>query len=620
MKWTILSLLILSFSTLAAEKVTFESLTDLSEAIRDPVFTSKQRKEYLEFTRKMMVKKLAEELAVQESDLNSTFLKTPSKSAVLMGDPWFDLQTQFYITLHQENFNERWNDLQKFVKFTDYGTNIYKAMMGHLASYSPISEGRYYQRWHQVNIVRDGKKRKYNIPYFLLSRNVNDLISMEAHTPFEELIPKNEFAAFTRNIKNFTRVQAQELAEKHEFNKRIFLRALANASKTIATLNYLSGAVSREETEKKVTRFLDRHCVICSEKEKKDNLTGAMNYVDYMQKDGVKPNLTEVTKGFCNSLVKNKYHWNVDELKPLPRDLLLDQTKFADYYVVHKLKKKNKEAIANTILSEDMGILFVTSALTVLDKRQDPIAMRLRCEPSSRAHDNRLVVAATLEAQKNIETYVNTVIEKINTAKYNIVETDKLLEFFVQTNPSATIEATSFFPQGIGWTLKTIAILDKDVNRRAKIDNIVEWGGLIVGMAITFTGIGAPEGLAMVFASASLLRGASTGTYFLVRSKQEKAFMKHLKEARNGTNGVMNESFEFHFNQYKSNKVQFIKEFGQTAFSFGTLYRKALKNTGGDIEKTNRVMKKALITLKLTTKEESFEAIQELIIGLAISI
>lgn len=79
----------------------------------------------------MMTKKLAAELKVSEAELNLAFVKNPLHANHIMQDPWIDLQTEFYTTLHQENFRERWMGLQKLVKFTDYGKSITNTMLAH---------------------------------------------------------------------------------------------------------------------------------------------------------------------------------------------------------------------------------------------------------------------------------------------------------------------------------------------------------------------------------------------------------------------------------------------------------------------------------------------------------
>ena len=73
MKLSALILLGLSLSVFAKEKATHQSLAEVMEEIRDPVFTSAQRKQMLDFSRRMMTTKLASEFGVSEGELNLAF-------------------------------------------------------------------------------------------------------------------------------------------------------------------------------------------------------------------------------------------------------------------------------------------------------------------------------------------------------------------------------------------------------------------------------------------------------------------------------------------------------------------------------------------------------------------
>jgi hypothetical protein len=210
----VLLFLLFALPVFAQNAQRLQSLTDLSFVIRDPIFPTEKRREYLEFTRKLMIQELSSQMGVKERDLQLFFFNNPTKNQLLLTDPWIDLQSEFYLTIHQENFLARWRDVQKNVKLTDFGTSIANSMMGHLASFTPREEGRYYQRSHKVSYSLDKKIRSFQIPYFLLSENISDLISFEAHIPYEELIKEEYLPFFIEKTPKAGRLQRQELAEK----------------------------------------------------------------------------------------------------------------------------------------------------------------------------------------------------------------------------------------------------------------------------------------------------------------------------------------------------------------------------------------------------------------------
>lgn len=567
----------------------------------------------------MMSRLLARELQIKEDELTLSFVKNPTRSALLLQSPWYDVQTQFYTTLHQENFLNRWQKLQSLVKFSEYGKSISGTMMAHLGDYDPVAEGRFYLRWSDITLKHNGKARHFNVPYFLMSQNIQDLVTLEEHTPYSELIPAKILPVFNTQTAKLSRLQKQELAEKRELNRRIYLRAVANGAKTFGSILYLSGVMNRHNTEKKVSSFTEENCSGCTQKEKSDIQRGALNYLDSMKKVVSTSRTEEVITNFCSSLRANHYHWNIDRLKPLPQELLLNQAKLVDYYVHYKLKEKNREAMAKTILEQDLGVLFLTGAINILDKNNEPVGTRLQCTRTSKKNDSDLLVKAIHEAEKNIETYLNRISGKVKGASFHLQETTKVLEYFVQTNQAATIEATSSFPQGIGWVLKSIAELDGDKKRREKMDSVITWGGAVIGIGLTLTGIGAPEGVAILLSTAGLLKGVSSGSYYLIRSKQEKSFAKAMHLVKKGGFTLSEANLREHYKKYKSLKVSYIKEFAATTFSFVNMHREALNYTNGDIKKTHTIMERVLKTMKETGKDEAIGKVKEKIIELAVN-
>jgi hypothetical protein len=96
-------LMLLSASTWGkSTPTTHQSLANIMTEVRDPYFTSNKRLYYLQFVQTSMQLKLARELNVNKKDLSKSFMTNPKNMNLLYTDPWFDLQTEFYTTLHQE--------------------------------------------------------------------------------------------------------------------------------------------------------------------------------------------------------------------------------------------------------------------------------------------------------------------------------------------------------------------------------------------------------------------------------------------------------------------------------------------------------------------------------------
>ena len=623
----ILLLSTFSLVSYAKEVATYESLISLMEEARNPVISPKTRMDALDFSRRMMEKKLADDLGLKSADLNRHFLQNSTAIQIMYNDPWYDLQTEFYTTLHQVAFNERLEKLKQSHKMSEYGSNITSSLFGHLGNFSPREEGRFYLRLNKVSVgVAHGKSRSSNIPFFLMSRNINELLFMDVHTPFEELFPSSKQETSTNPSQNTffkftpitTRSLNQELVEKMQLNHRIAIRAAANSAKTIASLYYLTGELSRQQTESRVNNFLNQYCEGCSAKEKTDYTKGAMTYVDTMKKtmDSYRP--IDLTAKFCSSLKNNGYKWDIGN-KPHPLSILVNGQNIIRYVQHRKLSKANQEILAKAILEQDLGMLFMTNALNEMNNFKEPAGTNLRCTSQYEKQDTELIRLAIKEAEKNVEEYLTRVNVKLLKSRYDRHASSSMLEYMVQTNQAATAEAMIHFPQGMNLVTQGVIEVDRDVKRREVTDNVVAWGGTIVGVGLTLTGIAAPEGMAVLLATAGVVKGLSTGTYLLVRSKQEKKFAREILAAKKGSKDFLIEAnLQRHYKEYMSLKVQYIKEFASTGFSFMQLQKTALAQTKS-VEESHKLMQKVLDAAKDQGKEIAQDKLQEMLIQFALN-
>lgn len=620
MKIAIVLTLMIPFLGYAAERPPLhDSLSDLLTEIRDPVFSTAQRRSILEFARGSMRAQLARELGARPSELNLEFMKNPLRASHLVKDPWVDVQTQFYTTLHQETFSLRWQGLQRLVKFSPYGKSITATIQGHWATYSPTQEGRFYIRWNKMSVKQSSRNFAFKLPYFLLSDQIDELLSTEAHAPVNELLGAPEYATFEVKAAGLSAEKKQELAEKMILVRETYKRAIAGAAKTLASVYFLTGIGDEKLTTAKVANFLDT-CPLCSTGEKRDILKAALIYVKNIRPTMPPQTPETLTRNFCSSLRKNNYYWNVDKLKPTPAEILLGNTlALARYYTIHKLKEKNHQAIARTILEQNFGILFLTSAINVLDSSQEVVGTRLACLPSTLSQDTGHILAAVSEAEQNIRTYAQRITNEVTKSAYKLEASTRAVEYFVQTNQAAVAEAMSYFPQGIGWTLKAIAELDQDIGRRRKMDKIITWGGTIIGIGLTLSGIGAPEGVAILVATAGVVKGVATGTYFLVRSGQEKQFNREMRLAQKGSAVLSEENLQTHYRDFKKLKLSYIKEYSGTALSFASLYKIAMKRTG-DLKKAHDLVKGAMEGAKEIGKDQALDKIHELVVEATVSL
>ncbi|WP_408096510.1 hypothetical protein ACJVC5_15845 [Peredibacter sp. HCB2-198] len=617
-----------SIHTSAKDRATTASLISLMEETRNPILSPKTRFDSLDFTRRMMEQMLAKNLGIATKDLNRHFLQRSTAIQSLYSDDWYDLQTEFYTTLHQEIFYQRLENLKKKHNLSEYGNNISTGMIGHLGDFSPRTEGRFYIRTNKVSVgVVQGKSRTSNVPFFLMSQKIGDLLSMDAHTPFEELFPssKNEtttnpdLQTFMKYTPITTRALNQELAEKMQINHRIGIRAAANSAKTIASLYYLTGELNRSQTENKVAGFIATNCEGCTLKEKSDFTKGAMTYADNMKKVIDSGNLEKLAQNFCSSLKKNGYIWDLNKSKPHALEMIADGRNIIRYVQHRKLSKKNQEILSKSILEQDLGILFLTNAMNEMNNFNEPSGTNLRCTSDSVKKDAELIRYAIKEAEKNIEQYMTRVNVKILKARYDRHASERTLEYFIQTNQAATAEALVHFPQGINHFARAVIEVDKDVKRREATDNVVTWGGAIIGIGLTLTGIGAPEGMAVLLATAGIAKGLTTGTYLFVRSQQEKKFAREILISKKGSQKFLTETnLRRHYSEYMSLKVQYIKEFASTGFSFMQLQKTALAQTRS-VEESHHLMHKVLDAAKDQGKEMAQDKLQEMIIQFALN-
>jgi hypothetical protein len=276
-----------SISFAKAPPTNQKSLTSLMQEVRDPFFNGANRKQQLEFTQTKMKSILAKELKTTPDKLAQKFIEDKTKMDVLWTSPWIELQTEFYTTLHQETLYHRWIKKTKNKKITDYGNSIADAMILHLGKYSGIKEGRLYNRWNNVGLNKKNIKTKHKIPSFIFASNLNDLLSAEDHLSYKDLLPNEKEESLSNpslsTLKKYSYKKSaddlQELSEVIQLNHRIYQRAVANASKTVASVHYLTGEYTLSQTESKVANFIDNNCEGCSTREKEDFKKAAIIYV-----------------------------------------------------------------------------------------------------------------------------------------------------------------------------------------------------------------------------------------------------------------------------------------------------------------------------------------------------
>jgi hypothetical protein len=595
------------------------SLRDLMREIRDSEFLSVERKESLEFTRHRMQELLASELNVKTSELNLTLVRNPARQEVLTTLPWRELVTEYYTTLHLEALHHRWNALGPLVNISDYGKNIKNSLLAQWGNFSAVEEGRYYQRSHSLNIKTPGRNFPVKIPYFLMSEKNDVLLNNEGRVPYQEL-SGIDLTDFERNTKKLTPIQKQEVAERKILNRRIVSRAVANGAKTIVSLYNLTGLMNKERTTEKLTLFVDNYCTYCSTEEKRDMIKSAFAYADSIAPTLNGRSVSDISKNFCGSLRQNNYKWNIDSLRPHPIEMLQDKSRMADYYLFHRLNKINKAAIAKTILQQDFGILFITNAINIIDKKNgEPVGTNLGCVKETSSQDQVYVRIAIEEAYKNILKYSDVVKKQITEEKEDLPSLISTLDYLVQTNQSATAQALAAFPQGTGYVLKSIVDLDQKIERRKKRDKVVTWGGTIVGMGLVLTGVFAPKGVAIYVSLAWVIKGMSHSSYYFVRSQQERLYFEQMLLSYKSNGKLSEENLRHHYKEHRALKIKFIKELGSTLIDFYGLQSEALKLKNGDVKKAHALMTKVFGTAKRAGKNFSKEKIKDMIIDLAMS-
>lgn len=616
---------------------THESLENLMVDTRDSFFKSSSRIKYLQHTQTKMQQKLARELKTTPDKLTRAFVEDQGRMNLLWAPGWIELQTEFYTTLHQETLHQRWLSKTKNKKVSAYGKNLADSMIYHLGKYSGVKEGRLYNRWNDISLTKEGKKKNYRIPYFIFGTNTTSLLAMDAHTPYEQLFPKEaqatlgnpSLSTFLKNAGSEDREDNQLLAEKIQLNHRIYIRAVANAAKTIASVHYLTGEFSLTQTESKVAAFIEGFCDGCGPKEKKDYIASAMTYVKKtkgtlsQEYSGSK----QVVESFCFGLRNNLYIFDEpvkkEPIYPGYKEVYVavqDNTRVDQSHLRTQMLMIKLEAIRKTIQEHDLGVLFLTSSLTVLTSDQQPRGTVLGCRPETLSQDMSAVKRAITEARNNVEKYISIINQKIKGSTLSLKKAQETLEYFTQTNISATSEAVMTFPQGIGHTIDSVLELDRDVRRRKRIDKVVAWGGTIIGVGLTITGIGAPEGVALLLTVAAMTKGAISGAYNLYRSQQEKEFHKEMMNAKRGlgNNFYLDGNMATHYNEYRSLRIAYILDFAGAILSFAKIHKMALSKTGGDISKSHTLLQKCMKTLKDTGKDVIEGELAEVVLNAAV--
>lgn len=584
---------------------TLESMTSLMQEVRDPYFDSAKRKQYLSLAQTFMQKKLAAELTTAPQNLASKFLDSPSASDVFKGTGWKELQSEFYTSLHQEILYQRWQQRLQKKKVTPYGKNIADSMVFHLSKYSGVKEDRYYNRWHSVTRSKNGKSIVSKVPLFVFAPDFQTLTSLDAHVPFEYLLTKESkesignpsLSTLRKKTGEKSRDESQELAEKIQLNHRIYLRAVANMAKTVASVHYLTGEYTVQETESKVRGFLSDFCESCSDAEKTEYFQAAMAYTKNTRKElAMDYSASKVVTSFCKDLVRNGYLFaekQLPTLKPSPV-VVSDNTRVDRTGIDGRIAVMNFEAMQKTVAEHDLGVLFLTQALSRMSGNGSAVTTNLSCETTSLEKDIALVKTSIIEGSKNVEQYLTRINQKIREEDYTLKNVNDLLEYFAQTNVSATSEALMYFPEGINHVVDAVLEIDSDVKRRKRTDKVVSWGGTIVGIGLTITGIGAPEGVALLLTMAGMAKTITSGAYYLHRSKQEKAFYRELLTAKKGTGTqfYLNKNLMQHYTEYRSLKTSYLVEFSATASKFTKIYQVGLEKTGGDVVKTHTLLAK----------------------------
>jgi hypothetical protein len=607
-------LLLLAFSTLlplawAKDPTSHRSLSELLEDIRDPLFKSSDRLNILNHSRSKMAQLLGRELKVKPDELNRHFVTHQTKLQHLYQGGWYDLQTQFYTTLHQESFHQKWLRLQQQQKISSYGQNIADAMISHLGTYSPVKEGRFYFRWSNISVALGGRNREFQVPFFLMANTAQDLLKIEAHVPYEELFPSHltesrlqpRLQTFVKRLGERKREEYQILGEKLVLIQKSYVRAVANAAKTVASFHYLTGDKSRSQTQQIVKNFLATQCADCLVKEREDALKAAMLYVDSKKPEMVYPvaNLAELSTTLCTSLKEHGYQFNA------PKD--------------KKISATNHAALLKTIHEQDLGLIFLTKAMNHLDNAGEPTSTKLNCTQPTSASNVSLLRSAIQEAQENIEKYTTDLNERVVKSYFSNGGMDRVLQYLVQTNPAAVTEASMVFPQGINHIMATLQLLDKNIELRRKVDEAVCFGSLIIGLGLVVSGVGTPQGVAMLIGSTLVWKGVIGGVYFIARGAQERNFLKGVQIARKGTKVILSDAnLRMHYHDYRRHRIEIVKEFASSIIFYNKFFKAGLMKMG-DPAKVNNAVKNIIFKAKAGGWDFTDDQIQDHILELIVS-
>lgn len=520
------ALFLLSMFASAQEKVSTETVAELTRRARSPDLSMDNKGKISEAVARYIQQSLSENSHLKNmnsKEFREFFTNNPealNKIGIKGNDPLRHVISEFSQLINSIQVSEK----LKQCKTGDQGVlNSISSKSGY--EYSICDQGRTVQEFIVWDQKKSGSIIKNQIPGFLYFDHAQDLYAMKNIAEISTLKissdPSDQLGKSLENIKSKNpEKDPVQVAKYLELRAESYLRAVTNAFKTIAMLRvlYQSPGLDVKDIDE-LKDELKVNCNSCSEKQ----IKYILNEVNVSLKREIQFNrkkhlgYKEISKTICSKLtsrgylpqLKNEFdpsasdkdiHIRFDEkngkivndtvskkndvtnlVKTLKSDSAKEDRRFQQ-------SKNERDAILGTIGDGWEGLLLMTPQLTVKDMNNSPIRVNLDCLNLENPKNEELVSDAVSRARYSPIEYLQDLNRRVDFKNVEIDEVTDQLALLMNENHRAFGEAVLNQPE----FSPIICNLANHLQRKQAISDAKSlaftWGSLIIGGALEMSG------------------------------------------------------------------------------------------------------------------------------------
>ena len=545
----------------------------------------------LDFFRNEFEKEMGD---VRGSTLYEKVLTNPTIVSSLTNNQKFkNLFTEFSQLINQLIIEKKLKDCKSYLDLVD------PVRLG-AANFSPCSEKSYSHNYLVLKNTTSGSvvTHSSSIPNFVYTDNVADLLAVSSTLDLKVSMPGNKpFVASGIEIKNANgqadQQQLVEIYNKMQLREEAYKRSLLNALRNIISidLKYGDKIFTAEEINSKVLNNLAQYCKYCSENVKNSlnlKLRAILKQDLSSGKISHQPSY-QVVSNICGKLRKENYPfyetYNTKEYMPVSMALGKGAAQ-SNVYQDRRLK-----ALSHVIQDGDNGLLLLTQSLTNLD---DKIPERVKLKCNGAEEDKKLIVEAGKEAKEKAGEYITKLNEEM-TLTSQVEEIDDDLAWILKTNPTSFGQALLDDPQIAEVTCSLITRLNAENEREKMNDQMVLWGSVVVGGALTATGALSPLGGTIMLIGLQVTAGIGNGAYNALEARESYEQFELFEAATFATGNSNNQAdiAQDEFAKYQGYKTSAIIGLGLSSTDIAAMTKGALK-AGKTLAQINAYYDKAL--------------------------